>query len=122
MKMKPATKRKILESAFSVESQLETTTGELDAAILDAQNALARFKFLMDEQQKQFHKKQMELDNIEIFTEAEAAARLKISRVHLGNLRRADNLPFVRLGDSVRYSKENLRDIVKILTVNEHQK
>jgi hypothetical protein len=51
----------------------------------------------------------------ELFTEEEAAERLRITPRQLADLRRSEGLPHVRLGRDIRYSNKNLSDIIELL-------
>lgn len=51
-------------------------------------------------------------DQLDVFTEAEAAAVLKLTETSLAAYRRDNDLPHLRFGSMVRYTRQHLDQIV----------
>ncbi len=107
---------------LEVTTQFEKLCDELAENLVAAQSFANHILWLKEQVLKEYAAMQEAKDSLEVFTEKEAAEKLKLKPKQLGDLRRAQNLPFVRAGALVRYSKENLAEIVKILTVNNDKK
>lgn len=103
-------------------AKFEVAFNDLAKTLIDAQNTVNHLMWQKDEVKREFAAIQAAAESLEIYTEREAAALLKLKPAQLATLRRAENLPFVRAGALIRYSKENLAEIVKILTVNSDKK
>lgn len=57
---------------------------------------------------------------MEIYTEAELAEQLKMPLTTLGELRKRENWPHLRFGRSVRYTAEQVEQIVRSHTTTDN--
>lgn len=92
-----------------------TTLDELTAALNDARSRLDTLLWLRERLGAELKQLSDQAEEIQLFTEREAAERLRITTRQLADLRRAENLPHVRLGRDVRYTKQNLLQIIEML-------
>ncbi len=107
---------------FNFSAEFEETCRELGKALIEAQNAVSRMLGLKDDAARQYAAMQAAADALEIYTEAEAAAILKLETSHLGKMRRNLELPHCSFGNKPRYTKQNLIRITEILEINSKNK
>ncbi|MEO7672982.1 MAG: hypothetical protein ABIU09_02765 [Pyrinomonadaceae bacterium] len=105
-------------SQFEPQNQIVVACDELQKAMIEAQAAISRVNWLKDRLLSEFESVRAAQDSLEIHTEAEAAAMLKIEVKHLADLRRRYDLPHCSFGNKPRYTKEQLRVICSILEIN----
>lgn len=63
-----------------------------------------------------------ERDALQVFTEAEAAERLRLEPTTLAAHRRNHRLPHLATGKGVRYTAQHIREIIALFEVNRTQK
>ncbi|HEY0005930.1 MAG TPA: hypothetical protein VGB17_14205 [Pyrinomonadaceae bacterium] len=74
-----------------------------------------RFELDRAEEENRRLRHEAESFNLEIFTEAEAAARFQVAKETLAEWRKKWNLPHIREGAVVRYTNSHLVRIAQIL-------
>ena len=108
---------------FEPERQVEAATVEFDDAIQAAEAAVSRLQRLRNRLASEIENLRSEREQLEIYTEEEAAEILKIERPQLlADLRRRHDLPHFLAGREPRYTKEHLAEICRRLEVNSRAK
>ncbi len=107
---------------FEPGSQIVVACDDLQKAMLDAQAAISRVNWLKDRLLSEVESIKADQDRFEIFTEADAAKRLKIEVTLLADLRRRYDLPHCSFGNKARYTKEQLMAICSMLEINSRGK
>lgn len=102
---------------FNPQTQFDQALNEIDQAIQTARQAVDRLQWLKSKIAEDFDAMQRRADEIEIYTEAEAAAMFQIKPPHLADLRRRLDLPHVVLGSVIRYTKPQIAAIGEILSI-----
>ena len=95
----------------------EQTLNEIDIKVAEISAAFERLQWLRGKLAEEFEAMQAAADTFELFTEDQAAMMLQIKPDHLGSMRRNLDLPHVKLGDKVRYTKGHLNAICDTLTI-----
>ena len=90
---------------------------ELQQAMTDARAAIDRVNWLKDRLLDEYKKIRESEDQLDIYTEEEAAQMLKIERTHLADMRRRMDLPHCSFGNRPRYTREQLREICSMLEI-----
>lgn len=88
---------------------------ELSNALRDARAHLDTLLWLRERLNHELKELSDKTGDIHLFTESEAAQRLRITTRQLADLRRSEQLPHIRLGRDIRYSSKNLAQIVELL-------
>lgn len=107
-----------IEPQFEPQTQIVAAFDELQTAMNDAQAAINRVAWLKDRLIENFNAMQSAHDDLEIYTEAQAATMFQIEEKQLADMRRRMNLPYVPMGKFPRYTKTHLIEICSILEVN----
>lgn len=102
---------------FEPESRLTETIRELDKTFREAGAILGRMEWLRLNLVREIEQLRAERDMLEIYTEAEAAALIRIEVKHLADLRRRLDLPHCSFGNKPRYTKGQLVEICSILEI-----
>ena len=103
---------------FEPSSQIVVACDELHKAMIDAQAAISRVNWLKDRLLTEVESVKADQEKFEVFTEADAAQRLKIEVSLLAALRRQYDLPHCSFGNRARYTKEQLIAICSMLEIN----
>lgn len=103
---------------FEPQTQIVDACGELAKAMGEAKAALDRVFWLKDRLLENYDAMRSAQDDLEIYTEDQAAAMFKIEAKQLADMRRRMNLPFVPMGKFPRYTKTHLIEICSMLEVN----
>lgn len=93
-------------------------SGDLQKAMNEAKAAIDRVFWLKDRLMENFEAMRTAQDDLEIYSEDQAAAMFQIDAKHLADMRRRMNLPFVPMGKFPRYTKTHLIEICSMLEVN----
>jgi hypothetical protein len=96
--------RNFLETLDSLAAELSAIKSKVDSMLWLRERLRAEFQALAEK-----------AVSVDLMTEPEAADLFRISPRQLASLRRAENLPHIRLGKDIRYSKKNLADIIDFL-------
>jgi hypothetical protein len=101
------------DPAEQADSVIDGMFGDIDRVIADlnrlrrhAENMRAEIEQLRDER-----------DQLEIYTEEQVAAILQVNAKTLGDHRRAHKLPHIKIGDKVRYTKQQAAEIIQMFSV-----
>lgn len=103
---------------FDPSQQFDSLMTELESVMIDAGAKIARLAFLREKIAAEHAALQAAVDALECYTEEEAAAQLKTTARMLKDLRSRHRLPHFLVGREVRYTGEQLREIVAILELN----
>ena len=103
---------------FEPQQQITVAFDELQKAMSDARAAIDRVDWLKDRLIQEFEAIKDAQDDLEIYTEEEAAKMLRIERNHLADMRRRLDLPHCSFGNRPRYTKVQLLEICKSLAIN----
>ena len=103
---------------FEPGKQIVVACDELQKAMFDAQAAISRVNWLKDRLLSEVESIKADQEKLEIFTEADAAKRLKIEASLLADLRRRYDLPHCSFGNRARYTKEQLIAICSMLEIS----
>lgn len=103
---------------FDPQTMFEQTLNEVDIKVAEISAAFDRLQWLRGKLADQFEAMQAAADAFELFTEEQAAMMLQIKPDHLGSMRRNLDLPHVKLGDKVRYTKGHLNAICDAMSIN----
>lgn len=93
----------------------EGLLAEIGEKIAGITGDLARLEWLRLKTQEEFAALRAEAARLELYTEAEAAKILKVSERALADLRRAHRLPHCSFGKKPRYTREQLKEICRVL-------
>jgi predicted transcriptional regulator len=105
-------------SKETIEAMIEETQARLLELQSEAEQTLSRARWLLIQAADEVRqiRTQVEKDNLLVYTEKEAAAKLRIGWTTLRHLRTAkDDLPHFRVGSSVLYSNLHLQQIIERL-------
>jgi len=111
---------------FELDEQIDTTAADLESAINNAKAAVDRLFRLKRRLAGEIATLRGVRDKFEIFTEAEAAAILKLDKGETGErllaaLRRRFSLPHFVAGREPRYTRQHIQEITEILAANTPQ-
>lgn len=104
------------------QQQIVAAFEELQKAMLAAQAAINRVAWLKDRLLQDFAAMQKVNDDLEIYTEAQAAALFHIEEKTFAEMRRRMDFPNTRFGNIPRYTKTHLNEICLMLEVNKTKK
>lgn len=105
-----------LNKQFDPFTQAEQRAVELDLWIQEGRALLDRTSWILQKMQDENERLRAERDELEIYTEAEAAALLRVSDWTLGDLRRRHNFEHIANG-KICYTRKQLLAIVEALKV-----
>lgn len=103
---------------FDPAAQFDATIAEAETHIVAAVASLERLIWLRGKIADDIAAMRDAADELELYTEDEAAELLKITAWHLGCLRRKHNFAVVNLGNKIRYTKEQIAGVCDFFSIN----
>ena len=107
----------VSSKSFDPAEQIDGVCDEIDKAMIVAEDAARRVRWLKDQLCSEIEQIRNRRDQLEIYDEAAAAAILTIELQHLADLRRRLDLPHINFGNRIRYTKRHLSEIVLLLEI-----
>ena len=105
-----------MANAFDPITQSDELTTEIEAAFLDLRAKFDRLAWLKDKIAADLEAMRAEADQIDTYTEEQAAAVYQIKPAHLGKLRRQFDLEHCCFGNIIIYTRPQLAGIAEVLT------
>lgn len=106
------------EKQFDPSEQFDSLMSEIERELIETQSKLGRLAWLRERIAAEHAALAAAVDALDVYTEEEAAAKLKTTPRMLADLRAKRRLPFFRVGREVRYTGEHLREITALLEMN----
>lgn len=108
---------------FDPFAQAEQKAVEVDIWMQQGRALLEQMAWILRKQRDEIDQLRAERDDVEIYTEQEAATMLRVGSgtkafETLADLRSRLRLPHVKIGKSVRYTKNHIREICQMLEIN----
>lgn len=107
------------QTQFDPGRQFDELMTEIEGELNGMTSKLARLIWLREKIAAEHAAVQAAVDALDVYTEEEAAAKLKTDARMLRDLRKRYKLPFFRVGREVRYTGEQLREATALLGENE---
>jgi len=113
-----------MRKEFDPAENFEQITDEMAVMMSDLSAKLARLEWLRLKMAERIAQAETDAARFETFTEAEAGLLFKLhadaekAGRAMADLRRLHDLPHIRLGREVRYTREHLREITALLEMN----
>jgi hypothetical protein len=104
---------------FELPAQIGEAVEKMDSSMVDANAAIERVRFLGNKLLEEFAAIQDRIEELELYTEEEAAAILKIDERQLSTMRKEFNIPHCKFGRVCRYNKSQLAAICAMFEVND---
>jgi hypothetical protein len=104
-----------INKQFEPAEQFEQLFVEIGEQMRQLNAAFERLEWLRSKAIAEFRAVRDAADKLEVFTEAEAAAVLKVTERALADLRRQHELPHSLFGIQPRYTRQHLKEICRIL-------
>lgn len=116
-----------INKQFDPFAQADQKAVEVDIWMQQGRALLEQMAWILRKQRDEIDQLRAERDDVEIYTEQEAAAMLRVGNgakafETLADLRSRLRLPHVKIGKSVRYTKNHIREICQLLEINSRSK
>lgn len=98
---------------FDPIEQLAASLNSFEMNIAELNAMLPRMEFARERIARELEAVRERRDRLDYYTEERAAAVLTVKETHLASLRRQHNLPHVRLGGEIRYTRQHLDQITE---------
>lgn len=96
---------------FDPIEQLSSALNVFEIKLAEIETILPRMRFAFERIESELGRVREQRDRLDYYTEAEAAALLKLKEDQFATLRRLNDLPHVRFGMTVRYTRQHLDQI-----------